>query len=63
MIIYKCDICGKEINQREIAGQLMYIKKHYISNANTTEPVQPTVEQVQVQFCEKCLEKVTKLLK
>lgn len=63
MIKTSCDICKKEINQREIAGQLMYVKKTFIPNINAAQPDQPTMEQKQAHFCEGCLEKVTKLLK
>jgi len=63
MTTITCDICKKEINQREMAGQLMYVKKIFVPNINASQPDQPTIEQKQAHFCDKCLEKVTKLLK
>ena len=63
MTTITCDICKKEINQREIAGHLMYVKTTLVPDIQANNPAKPIVEQKQAHFCDGCLDKVTKLLK
>ena len=58
-----CNKCKKELNPREVVGQLAYIKKTLIPNINASQPDEPTIEQMQAHFCEKCLETIIKLIK
>ena len=56
-----CDVCEKELTKLELGGQLVYLEK--VFSMTTEANPQPQVNQVNKLLCEKCLEKIKKVIK
>lgn len=63
MIKISCNICEKEIEQNQIAGQMNYVEKTLLPENSVAQPVPPQIKQMLAHFCEPCLEKVKKIMK